>query len=80
VKYPCLVYSDEKQLHSVPNSPDDREYLAYAQSLSSSGHMVAAEALESVEAATTVRVRNGKVSITDGPLHTAARNSESSEG
>ncbi|MGA6925647.1 MAG: YciI family protein [Desulfosarcina sp.] len=30
--------------------------------------MVAAEALESVHTATTVKVRNGKVSISDGPF------------
>ena len=52
----------------MPESPDDRECLAYAEFLNASGHMVAAEALEPVETATTVRVRNGKVSVTDGPF------------
>mgnify|MGYP003580760080 FL=1 len=33
-----------------------------------SGHCVSAEALQPVSSATTVRVRNGKVSVTDGPF------------
>ncbi|HEV8647705.1 MAG TPA: YciI family protein, partial [Burkholderiales bacterium] len=33
-----------------------------------SGHCIASEALESVQTATTVRIRNGKVSVTDGPF------------
>jgi hypothetical protein len=68
MKYLCLVYSDEKTLHSLPESPQDSECLAYAQAIAESGRMVAAEALEPVETATTVRVRSGRVSITDGPF------------
>lgn len=33
-----------------------------------SGRMLAAEALQPVETATTVRLRGGKLSITDGPF------------
>jgi hypothetical protein len=36
--------------------------------LRSSGQHIAADALQTVETATTIRVRNGKVSITDGPF------------
>lgn len=68
MKYLCLVYSDENDLHSLPDSPKDTECHAYAQSLAESGHMVAGEALEPVSTATTVRVRGGQVSITDGPF------------
>lgn len=68
MKYLCLVYSDEKALHSLPDSPEDPECFAYAQKVQQSGGMLAAEALESVATATTVRVRNGEVSITDGPF------------
>lgn len=42
--------------------------MAYAEAIQGSGRMVAAEALESVRTATTVRMRNGKMSITDGPF------------
>lgn len=68
MNYLCLVYSEEEQLHALPESPNDDECLAYATSLQASGHMIAGEALESVRTATTVRVRNNKLSITDGPF------------
>jgi hypothetical protein len=67
MKYLCLVYSDEN-LHSLPDSPEDSECHAYDRQLAGSGKRIAAEALESVETATTVRVRDGRVSITDGPF------------
>ncbi len=68
MKYLCLVYSDEDTLHSLPDSPEDSECLAYAEQVASSGRMLAAEALQPVATATTVRVRRGDVSITDGPF------------
>lgn len=68
MKYLCLVYSDESDLHSLPDSPEDPECFAYAQSLADSGHLVAGEALEPVATATTVRVRAGQVNVTDGPF------------
>jgi hypothetical protein len=67
MKYLCLVYSDERLLH-LARQPGRRRVLAYAESIQGSGRMVAAEALESVQTATTVRMRNGKLSITDGPF------------
>jgi hypothetical protein len=64
MKYLCLVYGEESALRECP----DRDCLAFDQDARASGHCVASEALESVAAATTVRVRNGKVSVTDGPF------------
>ena len=64
MKYLCLVYLDEKKLDAVP----DRECKTCGDSLRENGYLVAAEALQSVHTATTVRVRNGKVSVTDGPF------------
>jgi hypothetical protein len=64
VKYVCLVYMDEKDLPSVP----DRECIGWGEKLRGSGHYVAAEALQGVGTAKTVRVRNGKRVITDGPF------------
>ena len=64
MKYLCLVYSNEQTLHSLPDSPRDEECLAYSEAVRESGRMIAAEALESVQTATTVR----KLSITDGPF------------
>ncbi len=68
MKYLCLVYCDEGLLHSLPDSPEDAECMAYAESLQSSGRIIAAEALKTVQAATTVRMRAGRMSITDGPF------------
>ena len=64
MKYLCLVYLEESNLHAVPES----ECRACGEDLRKSGHHIAAEALQSVHTATTVRVRNGKVSVTDGPF------------
>src|SRR4051812_10466661 len=64
MKYLCLVYLEEQKLRAVP----DRECAACGDGLRQSGLLVAAEALQPVDTATTVRVRNGKVSVTDGPF------------
>jgi hypothetical protein len=64
MKYLCLVYMDEKTLDAVPDS----DCIAYGESLRKSGRYIAAEALQRVDTATTVRVRDGKVSLTDGPF------------
>jgi hypothetical protein len=64
MKYLCLVYLEEQKLHAVP----DRECLACGDGFRKSGLLLAAEALEPVDSATTVRVRNGRVTITDGPF------------
>jgi len=64
MKYLCLVYMEERKLHAVP----DRECVACGEGLRNGGQLIAAEALQSIETATTVRVRNGKVSVTDGPF------------
>ncbi|CAM3461989.1 dehydrogenase [Pseudomonas floridensis] len=68
MKYLCLIYSNEQSLHLHADSPEDDECQAYAESIERSGRMLAAEPLESVDTATTVRMRNGKVMITDGPF------------
>ena len=64
MKYLCLVYLDEKRLHELP----DEDCVAYDTAIRKSGHCIASEALQSVETATTVRVRNGRTAVTDGPF------------
>ncbi len=71
MKYLCLIVNDENKLEAMGKSAFDEfciEHLAYEEDLRKSGNLIAANALESVRAATTVRVRDGKVSITDGPF------------
>jgi hypothetical protein len=71
MRYLCLVYADEAVLNALPQPEVDAlidETLATNQALAESGQLVLAEALEQVEAATTVRVRNRRLSATDGPF------------
>lgn len=71
MKYLCLIYVDEKKLAAAPAEVVDavaRECRAHTDALAQTGRFVAGERLESVEAATTVRVVDGKASVTDGPF------------
>jgi len=68
MKYLCLVYLEEKTFAANPDSPADTECFAFGEGMQKSGHYLAAEALQPVRTARSVRVRNAKVSITDGPF------------
>ncbi len=68
MKYMCLVYGEEHMLWSHADAPKDHECFAYADALTKSGHLIDGRPLELVETARTVRVRNGKMSVTDGPF------------
>jgi len=71
MKYLCLVYIEEKKLDALSKTESDAligESSAYDEVLRKSGHYLVSEALQPVQTATTVRVRNGKLSITDGPF------------
>ena len=64
MKYLCLVYLDENRLDELP----DGDCVAYDREIRESGYCLASEALQSVQSATTVRMRNNKLSVTDGPF------------
>ncbi len=71
MKYLCLVYVEEKTLNAL--SQDERvalsdESMAYCDGLQKQGQLLAASPLHPVDTATTVRVRAGKTSTTDGPF------------
>jgi hypothetical protein len=71
MKYLCLVYNEEATVEAMPQSEFDAivdEVLDYRDVLRSSGHYIDSSPLQSVRSATTIRVRNGHVSITDGPF------------
>jgi hypothetical protein len=71
MKYLCLIYDDEKTFETMPKAESDAmmvEYFAFTEGIKGSGHYLGGNALQPVQAATTVRVRNGKLSTTDGPF------------
>ena len=71
MKYLCLIYDEEKKLNTMPKSEGDAfmgEYFAFTEGIKKSGHYLGGEALKPVHTATTVRIRNGKMSTTDGPF------------
>jgi hypothetical protein len=71
MRYLCLIYENEKQWESLPPAESEaimNEYFAFTEDIRKNGKMVAGEALQPTVTATTVRVRNGKVSTTDGPF------------
>ncbi|GLQ31977.1 YciI family protein [Litoribrevibacter albus] len=71
MKYIALVYYDEskmKELSQVEWDALNRECIDCGESLRAQNHMIGGEPLLSTETATTLRVRNGKVDITDGPF------------
>jgi hypothetical protein len=71
MRYLCLIYYDEKKLNALAQSERQtlsEESYAYCDLLRQKGQFIAAEPLEPVHTATTVRVKAGKVATTDGPF------------
>ena len=71
MKYLCIVYAEERAFDSMSETERaelDEASLANDEELRRSGHLIIAQALQPVASATTVRVRNGRMSATDGPF------------
>lgn len=71
MQYLCLIYDDEKQWASFSQEERDSamsECLAFEESIKTSGHFRACDALQPTSTATLVRVRNGTTLTTDGPF------------
>ena len=71
MRYLCLVYHEEAAIDALPKGEYDAmmaAVLAYRDELRRGGHYILSSPLEYAHTATTVRVRDGKVSITDGPF------------
>ena len=70
MKYICLGYMDPKKWETMSESEQNAmmdECFAYDDVLRKKGHFVGGEALQSARNATTLRWKNGTMSITDGP-------------
>lgn len=70
MKYLCLIYHDETRWDRM--SKDEAtagygKYRAFTNDIQASGHYVNGNPLKPTSTATTVRVRNGAISTTDGP-------------
>jgi hypothetical protein len=71
MQYLCLVYADEARVNGMSQQEIDAlidETAANNEELRASGQLILAQALEQVDAAMTVRVRDGRLSVTDGPF------------
>ena len=71
MKYMCLIYDEEKKIEGMSKAEADQfmgEYFAFTDDIKKKGHYIGGEALQPIQSATTVRVRNGKISTTDGPF------------
>jgi hypothetical protein len=71
MKYICLGYIEDKYFGQL-SEKEQRNFMdacfAYDEELQKNGHMTGGEALQPVNTATTVRFRDGKPQITDGPF------------
>ena len=71
MKYLLMIYTNEQQ--EAQRTPEENEavmgeYYAFTNEVRQAGVMVAGEALHPTTTATTVRVRNGQTTSTDGPF------------
>lgn len=71
MKYLCLIYDEESKMAAMSKTEGDAfmgEYFGFSTSIRETGKYVAGEALQPVHTSTTVRIRNGKMTTTDGPF------------
>ncbi len=71
MQYLLMIYDVEKQWADMPADQRTKmfaEYGEFTKSIKDSGHYIAGDALQPTHTATTVRVRNGKAAMTDGPF------------
>jgi hypothetical protein len=71
MQYMLLIYDNEKTWADMPQEESGKlfgEYMQFTKDIKASGHYRAGDALQPVQTATTVRVRAGKTSKTDGPF------------
>jgi hypothetical protein len=71
MKFLCLAYEEERELNDLSEGEWHalrQETLDYVEALRTSGHLVDARPLQSATTASTLRVRNGSLSVTDGPF------------
>jgi hypothetical protein len=70
MKFLCLICAEKvmEQLSDADARKHYQEYVEFTEDIKRSGHFIGANRLKPPATATTIRVRNGKVSTTDGPF------------
>jgi hypothetical protein len=71
MKYLCLIYQDETAARNLPQAEGEKifgEYIMFTEEIKKSGRLLGSNRLQPTETAATVRVRNDKVTTTDGPF------------
>src|SRR5688500_4630529 len=71
MKFMLLIYNDSALLDALPAAEADgmmRDCLAHADELHGAGHLIESQMLQGAERAKSVRIRNGRLSATDGPF------------
>lgn len=70
MKYLCLICAETVMEHMTEEAAARhyQEYAAFTEEIKRNGHFISANRLKPVDTATTVRVRNGQVTVTDGPF------------
>lgn len=71
MRYLCLIYEDEKLWEHASQADMEKtmaDYTAFTEGIKKNGNYIGGEALQPTNTATSVRVRNGKLSTTDGPF------------
>ena len=71
MKYACLVYVDDGAMAALSKEQGIKltdDSIDYDWEVRKRGHLILGQPLQSPKAAVTVRVRDGKMSTTDGPF------------
>ena len=71
MQYLCLIYSDETMYPKMAKAEVENmmaEYMAFTAKVKESGHYIGGNRLQPTHTSTSVRIRNGNLSATDGPF------------
>ena len=70
MKYMCLICAEQVMEQLTPDDAAQhyQEYMAFTEDIRRSGHLIDCNRLLPADTAATVRVRNGRISTTDGPF------------